>query len=55
LDRDAVRQHGVVATLVSVGVVALYGVFTLAVCLVACVVPARRALSIQPTDALRTD
>jgi hypothetical protein len=52
---DAVRQQGVVATLVSVGVVALYGVFMLGVCLLACIVPTRRALSVQPTDALRAD
>jgi putative ABC transport system permease protein len=35
--------------------VVLYGVFMLAVCLLACIVPTRRALSVQPTDALRTD
>jgi predicted permease len=37
------------------GAVLLYGTIMLGVCLLACVVPARRALSIQPTDALRTD
>jgi ABC-type antimicrobial peptide transport system permease subunit len=52
---DAVREHGAVSTLVSVGVVMLYGVVMLGVCLLACVVPTWRALSIQPTDALRTD
>jgi ABC-type lipoprotein release transport system permease subunit len=27
----------------------------LVVCLLACLVPARRALAVQPTEALRTD
>ncbi|HEX9562934.1 MAG TPA: FtsX-like permease family protein [Gemmatimonadaceae bacterium] len=52
---DAVRQRGAVSMLVSVGVVMLYGVVMLGVCLLACIVPTRRALSIQPTDALRAD
>lgn len=40
---------------VRLGAVVLYGAFMLAVCLLACIVPTRRALSVQPTDALRTD
>lgn len=32
-----------------------YGVLMLVVCLLACLVPARRALAVQPTEALRTE
>lgn len=32
-----------------------YGVLMLMVCLLACLVPARRALAVQPTEALRAD
>jgi putative ABC transport system permease protein len=32
-----------------------YALFMLSVCLIACIVPTRRALSVQPTDALRSD
>jgi putative ABC transport system permease protein len=32
-----------------------YGVIMLAVCMLACVVPTRRALNIEPTIALRTE
>ena len=32
-----------------------YAALMLGVCLLACVVPTRRALGIQPTDALRAD
>ena len=35
--------------------VAAYAVLMLAVCLLACVVPTRRALRVQPTEALRAD
>jgi ABC-type antimicrobial peptide transport system permease subunit len=34
---------------------AAYGIGLFAVCLLACVVPARRALVVQPTEALRAD
>jgi ABC-type antimicrobial peptide transport system permease subunit len=32
-----------------------YGLVMLGVCLLGCVVPTRRALSIEPTTALRTE
>lgn len=35
--------------------VAAYVVVMLAVCLLACVVPTRRALGVDPTEALRSD
>ena len=52
---DEVRTEPTVSILMKLGAVALYGAFMLAVCLLACIVPTRRALSVQPTDALRTD
>jgi len=36
-------------------ILAAYGVVMLGVCLLACIVPTRRALSIEPTIALRMD
>jgi predicted permease len=38
-----------------VGLMLLYGAVILAVCLLACVVPTRRALSVEPMEALRTE
>jgi predicted lysophospholipase L1 biosynthesis ABC-type transport system permease subunit len=38
-----------------VGLVSVYAMVMLAVCLLACIVPTRRALAVQPTEALRTD
>ena len=38
-----------------VGVVAAYMVVMTAVCLLACVVPTRRALRIEPTEALAAE
>ena len=52
---ESVRRAEVASMAMKLGVVTLYGVFMLAVCLLACIVPTRRALSVQPTDALRTD
>ena len=52
---DTVRTAPTVGVLMRLGAVALYGAFMLAVCLLACIVPTRRALAVQPTDALRTD
>lgn len=49
--RSLVNGHGV-AALVSV---AAYGVLMAAVCATACIVPTRRALAVEPTEALRAD
>jgi hypothetical protein len=38
-----------------VALVAAYALLMLSVCLLACVVPTRRALSVEPTEALRAD
>jgi ABC-type lipoprotein release transport system permease subunit len=35
--------------------VAAYAVVMLGVCMLACIVPTRRALSVEPTEALRSD
>ena len=35
--------------------IAAYAAFMTLVCMLACVVPARRALRVQPTDALRSE
>jgi len=42
-------------SVMGVGLMALYGTLILAVCLLACVVPTRRALSVQPMEALRVE
>jgi predicted permease len=52
---EGLRTQPAVGLLMKLSAVALYGAFMLAVCLLACIVPTRRALSVQPTDALRTD
>jgi len=39
----------------NLALLAAYVAFMLAVCLLACVVPTRRALRVEPTDALRTE
>ena len=44
---------GSVLTLEAVARIAAYSVFMMAVCLLACVVPTRRALRVEPTEALR--
>jgi ABC-type antimicrobial peptide transport system permease subunit len=35
--------------------VAVYSVLMMGVCLLACIVPTRRALQVEPTEALRSD
>jgi putative ABC transport system permease protein len=42
-------------SLAQVGAIAAYAAFMLAVCLLACIVPTRRALRVQPTEALRAE
>jgi ABC-type antimicrobial peptide transport system permease subunit len=42
-------------TLQGMAMILAYGMVMLAVCLLGCVVPTRRALSIEPTIALRTE
>jgi ABC-type antimicrobial peptide transport system permease subunit len=42
-------------TLTHLGLVALYATFMLSVCLVASAVPMRRALAVEPTEALRAE
>ena len=38
-----------------VAIIVAYAILMLGVCLLACVVPTRRALSVEPTVALRLD
>jgi predicted permease len=42
-------------SLSDLGVLAVYVAFMMAVCMLACIVPARRALSVDPSEALRAD
>jgi putative ABC transport system permease protein len=42
-------------TLQGMAMIVGYGIVMLGVCMVACVMPTRRALSIEPTIALRTE
>jgi ABC-type antimicrobial peptide transport system permease subunit len=42
-------------SLAQFAIVVAYAIFMLAVCLLACVVPTRRALAVEPTVALRVD
>ncbi|HEX7281829.1 MAG TPA: FtsX-like permease family protein [Vicinamibacterales bacterium] len=42
-------------TFLDMGMIVGYGFVMLAVCMLSCVVPTRRALSIEPTTALRTE
>lgn len=42
-------------SVMGVGLMALYGAVILAVCLLACVVPTRRALRVEPMEALRAE
>ncbi len=53
----AVLVRGVVGELSAkeIGIVVGYAVLMMAVCMLACIVPTRRALRVQPTEALRSD
>jgi ABC-type lipoprotein release transport system permease subunit len=42
-------------TVAEAGMIAAYAVLVMSVCMLACVVPARRALRIEPTEALRVE
>jgi hypothetical protein len=42
-------------TLQDMGMIVVYGIVMLGVCMLACLVPTRRALNIEPTIALRTE
>ncbi len=42
-------------SLSGVGLLVAYAAFMFGICLLACVVPTRRALSVEPTEALRTE
>lgn len=47
--------RGSVPTAMQLGRIGLYALVMLAVCLLACLVPTRRALRVQPTEALRAE
>jgi hypothetical protein len=53
--QDGVCEDADVVTAARVALLLLYSVLILGVCLLACVVPTRRALSVQPTEALRAE
>lgn len=51
----AVKLSGGGLSLAQVALLVAYAGVMLAVCLLACIVPTRRALSVEPTEALRGD
>lgn len=53
--QDGVCDEGMLVSMKGVALVVLYAVLVLSVCLLACVVPTRRALAVQPVDALRAE
>ena len=50
---SVIALAGGVRSLKVLGFLALYALVVTTVCLLVCVVPTRRALRIQPTDAMR--
>ena len=53
--QDGVCDDTKVVTARRVALLVLYSLLILGVCLLACVVPTRRALAVEPTEALRTE
>ncbi len=53
--QDGVCEDSGVVTAPRVALLLLYSLLILGVCLLACVVPTRRALAVQPTEALRAE
>ena len=53
--QDGVCDAGNPVSLRGAFLLAVYATFILGVCLLACVVPTRRALAVEPVDALRTE
>lgn len=53
--QDGVCDDGPLVSARGITLLVLYAVVILCVCLLACVVPTRRALSVQPVDALRAE
>ena len=53
--QDGVCDDGNPVSIKGVALLVFYAMIILAVCLLACVVPTRRALSVEPVDALRSE
>jgi len=51
----ALGYHGGTVPLKHAGLVVAYSAIMMAVCMLACIVPTRRALRVEPTEALRAD
>ena len=54
-DTPTFRVPRTALTLQDLAMIAGYGIVMLGVCMLACLVPTRRALNIEPTIALRTE
>jgi ABC-type antimicrobial peptide transport system permease subunit len=49
------EMGGGTISVTGVGLMLVYGFVILGVCMIACVVPTRRALSVEPMEALRVE
>src|SRR5690606_23047978 len=49
------RNSGIGLSIADVALLAVYAAFMLGVCLLACVVPTRRALGVEPITAMRVE